>query len=155
MRKNKLKTKSPPPLSAKALPSHTSKNNERPQEPLKELGFILTPEDERVLKEFCDSVPEIEEISLESWAGSQARLDLIIPCFISAVEAKAGLNKQIFFSRTIWDPKSPKTVLSKIKTTCEIVVEPGILAGTKIVKEGLGDSLGERAGDLIVTICFK
>lgn len=120
-----------------------------------ESGCVLSPEDENALKDFCAALNNVEEVSLDAWSEAHSQLNLIIPLFLSASEARDGIVRQIFYTRTITRQQLPQKVVSKIKTTCEVVIEPGTTAGAKIVMQGLGDCCGELMGDLIITVCFK
>ncbi len=104
------------------------------------------------LEAFCQSV-EYDEIAFQSWENCHEDLDLNVPIWLSADDARRGGERVVNFCRHVRETSASRPV----KTPASVVVSlpPGAADGTRIRLKGQGDGLCDQTGDLTLTVRIK
>lgn len=109
-------------------------------------------QDQEAIAAFAASV-SLDECSFREWKSTHSSLDLTVPLFLSATEAKDGLQREIKWTRTIHEPgcqKPTRELVRKIFT-----VPPQTRHQHRFIFPGEGDRRGNSKGNLIVTIFIR
>lgn len=95
----------------------------------------------------------IDEISFREWKSTHSSLDLTVPMFLSALEAKDGLQRQLKWTRTIHEPGSQKPTRQLL---CKLfTVPPNTKHQWRFIFPNEGDQRGAARGDLIVAVFIR
>lgn len=120
--------------------------------PKKEPDFH-SEEDLSFLEEFCDAI-DIEEISYERWSSRHQDLDLSVPCFLTADEARFAGSRELSFSRTIRMTKGEQEEI-RIQSSILVSWNANVKDGQTFQFPGKGDQKDGDTGDLKVRIRLK
>lgn len=119
------------------------------------------PSVDDLLKKICDQVEQYSQsddviggsIDFKSFCRANKSLDLLVPLFINADEARCGCQKTLRWTQSIYTTSIRKYI--KIKNTIVVDLPAHTRNGHKITWPEKGDGRDGVFGELIVTVIFK